>query len=199
MAWGIESVSDVPTYDTSRGGNIVEILAAAENRGCLLSELADEINIRLSNSSNTNKDDQPNNSEEVTKRSSSKKSRKRRNEEEEEPEEEAPPAGRFNTVNIHPFADKLVANLTAVKRIILPTRSTGGADKTVRSRNNYASILHLKRFASFYEPGAEGMEFLANESVKEQVFMFILRLLELQGLTSIPLNDLGTLGHHCPG
>lgn len=119
--------------------------------------------------------------------------------EEDDGEKKAKSKGplRLTMSNIHPYADKSVVSGIVVKRIVMPSRGniasvSSPPPVTPRSKHSYAALLHLRRFACEYEPANDGLEFHAGDDVKESVFLFVRRVLQMRGKSgSMPLSDLG--------
>ena len=193
-AWRIESSAGVPSNEYNDLAT-VEVIAAAGNRGCLLSELIDGLNHRQDNAK----------IEKTTTKhhESTSKKRPRIDDNDDGDEDEGGKKAKFKgpqrlTIsNIHPYADKSVMSGTVVKRIVMPSRGniasvTSPAPVTPRSKNNFAGLLHLRRFACDYEPANDGLEFHAGDDIKESVFLFIRRVLQMRAKGGImPIADLG--------
>ena len=181
----------------------VEVIAATRHRGCLLSELVDGLNYRQDNDKSDRRVSKGRES------SSKKRSRVDNHLLGGEDDDDVVLTGqkaervkirgfpRFSLANIHPYADKVVTNGTVIKRIVLPSRGniasvSSPPPANPRSKNTFAAMLHLRRFACEYEPADDGLEFHAGEDVKESVFLFIRRVLQMRAKSgSMPMGDLG--------
>lgn len=171
--------------------DIVEIISEAGPKGCLLSDISEALNsrqklLKVDSSAEQDRNNQPGNDRKRKRKSDDSD---RENEDDAE-EDKSKPVQSFNSSNIHPYADRVIANMAAVKRILLHGGNSNSS-KPPRATTNYSAIIHLKRFAAAYQPEDDGMEFLADEGLKESVFRFILRVLDTQEMRAMPLNDLG--------
>ena len=193
----IENSGGVPSndyYDLAT----VEVIAAAGHRGCLLSELVDGLNHRQ---------DIAKIDKNATKHHESSSKKRPRVDDEAEIEDGIEDEGgkkakskgpqRLTMSNIHPYADKPVMSGIVVKRIVMPSRGniasvTGPSPVIPRSKHTFAGLLHLRRFACEYEPADDGLEFHAGDDIKESVFLFIRRVLQMRAKGGImPVADLG--------
>ena len=196
-AWGIESSGEVPSNDCNDLA-AVEVIAATRYRGCLLSELVDGLNYRQDHSKMGRK--VPKSRESLSKKRSRVDDGDDDNELANEIKAERVKIRgfpRFSLANIHPYADKVVVSGTVIKRIVLPSRGniasvTSPKPVIPRSKHTFAALLHLRRFACEYEPADDGLEFHAGEDVKESVFLFIRRVLQMRAKGgSMAMGDLG--------
>ena len=194
----IENSGGVPSNDCYDLAT-VEIVAAARQNGCILAELVDGLNLRQDNAKTKNPVDKNH-------ENTSKKRPRVGGDVELEGEDEEEDGGkrakskgplRLTMSNIHPYADRSVLSGIVIKRIVMPSRGniasvSSPPPVTPRSKHSYAALLHLRRFACDYEPADDGLEFHAGDDVKESVFLFVRRVLQMRGKSgSMPICDLG--------
>jgi hypothetical protein len=89
--------------------------------------------------------------------------------------------------SIYPIVDKLVAIGLVQKRMLIPSRHVSNARGKAR-----VIITHLTKFAPFYNPSKDQMEFEYGEHECEALQQTIIKFLTERGVTSLPVHHLSS-------
>lgn len=90
--------------------------------------------------------------------------------------------------NVHSWVDKLVQCGTVVKRSVMPVPNA-----PVKQRANASCmLLHLTQYAMPYQPDADGLQILPGDDIRDDIYRYLVELLDRHQLRYIPTIDLAS-------